>query len=133
MISLLEVIKQIAIQSVNASRPVIFVQGEVIQVNPLIIRVEQKAELPAEFFILTHLVKDYYVDITVRHTTENRAGGSGDAEFASHNHNYRGRKKIIMHNALCVGEYVHLAQVQGGQKYIVLDRVHDPIVAGEWS
>lgn len=129
---MLNVIKQAAIQAVNANRPVILVQGEVMKINPLTIKVDQKAELPEHFFALTHLVKDYYVDISVAHVTENRGGGGGYAEFASHNHDYTGRKKIKIHNALRIGERVHLLQVQGGQKYIVIDRVHDPITEGEW-
>lgn len=129
---MLNVIKQAAIQAVNANRPVILVQGEVMKIDPLTIKVDQKAELPEQFFALTHLVKDYYVDISVAHVTENRGGGGGYAEFASHNHDYTGRKKIKIHNALRIGERVHLLQVQGGQKYIVLDRVHDPITEGEW-
>lgn len=132
MILLLNVIKQAAIQAVNANRPVILVQGEVMKIKPLTIKVDQKAELPEQFFALTHLVKDYYVDVSVSHVTENRGGGGGYAAYESHNHDYKGRKKILVHNGLRVGECVHLLQVQGGQKYIVLDRVHDPIIEGEW-
>ena len=36
---------------------------------------------------------------------------------------YKGRKKFIVHNNLLVGEKVIIAVTQGGQKYIVLDRM----------
>ena len=88
--------------------------------------------LTESFFILTRAVVDHYVDITVSHVTENRAGGGGDAEFASHNHDYAGRKKILVHNGLQVGEKVILLQQAGGQQYIVLDRATDHIAGGQW-
>jgi hypothetical protein len=130
---LVQVIKQIAGEAVEAGKPAGITYGKVVSINPLKINIEQKLTLPAEFFKLTKAVTDHYVDMTVSHVTENRAGGSGYAEFASHSHDYQGRKKIMIHNGLQVGEEVILFQVQGGQRYIVLDRVFDHIVSGEWS
>lgn len=49
-------------------------------------------------------------------------GGGGDSAFASHNHQYVGRKRFLVHNALQAGEGVILAQLPGGQQFIVLDR-----------
>lgn len=40
----------------------------------------------------------------------------------SHKHNVRGKKKITVHNALKKGEKVVMIKLQGGQKFIVLDR-----------
>lgn len=133
MNELVQVIKQIAGEAVEAGKPAGVTYGEVMNINPLEIKIEQKLTLPAEFFKLTKAVTDHYVDMTVNHITENRAGGGGDAEFASHNHDYSGRKKFLVHNGLQIGEEVILLQVQGGQRYIVLDRVLDHIVSGEWS
>jgi hypothetical protein len=89
--------------------------------------------LPAEFFKLTKAVTDHYVDMTVSHVTENRAGGSLAAAFESHNHDYKGRKKFLVHNGLKVGEEVILLRAQGGQRFIVLDRVFGHITEGEWQ
>lgn len=130
---MINLIKQASLEATEAGKPVKIVFGEVISANPLQIRVEQKLELPAEFFVLTRAVTDHYVDMSVSHVTENRAGGTGYAEFQSHNHDYTGRKKFMVHNGLQVGEQVILLQVQGGQKYVVLDRVFEPICQGEWS
>lgn len=132
MNELVQVIKQIAVEASEASKPTGITYGEVVKINPLEINIEQKLTLPAEFFKLTKAVTDHYVDITVNHVTENRAGGSGDPAYESHNHDYQGRKKFLVHNGLQVGETVILLQVQGGQRYIVLDRVFDHIVSGEW-
>lgn len=132
MNNLVQVIQQIAEKTNKTGKPTGIVYGEVMTVDPLSIQVEQKLTLPAEFFKLTNAVRDHYVDITVSHVTEDRAGGSSAASFASHNHDYSGRKKILVHNGLRVGEQVILIQAQGGQDFIILDRVFDLITEGEW-
>lgn len=121
-------------QTVHAGKPTDYLFGVVESVNPLTIRIEQKELLTEEFFILTDLVRDYDVDIEVLHTSENRAGGSGEAEFASHNHAYSGRKRIRMYNALQPGESVILVQQAGGQEFIVLSRINNHInLTGQWG
>lgn len=108
--------------------------GVVETVNPLSIRLDQKETLTEEFLILTDLVRDYDVDITVNHTTENKSGGSGDAQFESHNHAYSGRKRITVHNGLAVGESVILIQQLGGQEFLVLSRSQNHAnLSGQWG
>ena len=108
--------------------------GVVETVNPLSIRLDQKETLTEEFLILTDLVRDYDVDITVNHTTENKSGGSGDAQFESHNHAYSGRKRITVHNSLAVGESVILIQQSGGQEFLVLSRSQNHAnLSGQWG
>lgn len=41
----------------------------------------------------------------------------------SHNHEYKGRKTFLVHNALTVGEKVLLIRAKGGQKFIIVDRL----------
>lgn len=41
----------------------------------------------------------------------------------SHNHSIDGRKQITIHNGLKVDDEVLLLRMQGGQKYIVIDKV----------
>lgn len=122
-LDLLEIIKQAGIEAMEASKPVKVMFGEVKSVKPLMIMVEQKLPLTEEFLILTYAVKDHWRDMTVDHLTENASGGSGDSAYASHNHAYKGRKKFLIHNDLMVGEHVLLLSMQGGQKFIVVDRV----------
>lgn len=131
--NLVEVIKQIAVEANEAGKPMQITYGQVVSAAPLAIKIEQKLTLPAEFFKLTKAVTDHYVDMTVNHVTGERAGGAGYGEFAAHNHAYSGRKKFLVHNGLKVGEKVILLRVQGGQRYIVLDRVFDPDTEGEWG
>lgn len=108
-------------------------RGTVTNTAPLEITVSSGQTYSEEFLNLSHNVKDYKVDITVSHTTENKAGGQGDAQFESHNHAYTGRKTIIIHNGLQVGEEVYLLRQHGGQSFFVLDRVNDPIISGQWG
>lgn len=131
---LVSTLQRLVAQTNNAMKPTDYCLGVVETVAPLSIRIDQKDILTEEFLILTDLVRDFSVDITVSHTTENRAGGGGDAEFASHNHDYMGRKKIIVHNGLSVGESVILIQQAGGQEFIVLSRLYDHSnVVGQWG
>lgn len=128
-----EIVKRAAVEAVEASKPVVLLFGQVISDSPLKIQVDQKTILTEKMLILTRNVTDFEVDMSVSHLTENRSGGSGDAAFASHNHNYTGRKKFMVHNALVVGDWVVLARVQKGKRYVALDRVKPhPALKGEW-
>ncbi len=131
---LLQTLKQMSRETNIASDPSDWCLGEVIGVGPLTIRVEQKDIVSEEFLELTDAVRDYNVDIEVSHTTENRSGGSGYAEFASHNHDYKGRKRITVYNGLHVGETVILLRQAGGQSFLVVSRNHDHTnLSGEWG
>lgn len=131
---MLEVIRRVALNAVNGGSPADYCIGVVTGVSPLRIQLDQQEEtLTEDFLILTDLVRDFSVDITVSHQTENRAGGSGDPSFASHNHDYKGRKKITVHNGLSVGESVILIREAGGQEFVVLSRVYDHTnLSGQW-
>ena len=49
----------------------------------------------------------------------------------THHHDIKGRKRIIVHNGLTLGERVILLRKSGGQDYIVLDRVDEAKTTGE--
>lgn len=120
---LLSAFKQAANEANNATQPVTICFGVVTSEAPLTITIDQKFELSGEDLILARNVTDYNTDETVDHLTENRAGGSGDPAFESHNHNYKGRKTFLIHHKLLVGDKVLMLREQGGQRYVVLDRV----------
>lgn len=128
-----EVVKRAAVEAVEAQKPVYLLFGQVISTSPLKIQVDQKSIYTEKMLVLTRNVTDFEVDMTVSHITENRAGGSGDPAFASHNHEYKGKKKFKVHNALIVGDEVVLGRVQGGKRFVVLDRIKPiPELKGEW-
>lgn len=100
MEDILKSFKTAAIEAIEASDPVAIQFGEVISIAPLKILVEQKKALTMAQLILTRNVKDYEVEMTLEEV----------------------KKKFTVHNALKLGDKVMLAKMQGGQKYIVLDK-----------
>ena len=127
-----DLVKQAAVEAVRALKPVEFRFGTVISVSPLQIRIDQKAPLQAQQLILTRNVTDYEMDIIVDHKTSYESGGGGYSAFSSHAHTYAGKKKITVKNALLAGDEVVLLQLQGGKKFLVLDRMKpNPVIEGE--
>jgi hypothetical protein len=90
----------------------------VVSASPLKITIEQKMTLSKPQLILTRNVTDYEVKMTVDHLTENT-----EINDVPHKHSYKGKKIFTVHNSLVVGEEVVLIRIQGGQKYLVLDRL----------
>ncbi len=132
--NMVQLVKQAAVEVVRAAKPTELRFGTVVSTTPLEIRIDQKAPLKGPQLILTRNVTDYEVDISVSHITEATSGGGHYEAFSSHSHRYSGRKKIIVHNALVVGDEVVLVQVQGGKKFLVLDRMKPhPSIGGEWA
>ena len=131
---LYEAIQQAIAQGVGAMKISDYILGTVETENPVSIRVSQRDLITEKYLIFTDATRDYDVDIEVNHTTENRSGGGGDAEFASHNHDYKGRKKIHVYNGLHVGEVVILIRQQGAQQYCVLSRISNHLnLSGQWG
>ncbi len=116
-------VKKAAVDAVEASKPFALNYGEVTSVSPLKVLVDQKFELIEAQLILTNHVRAHWVDMTVDHLTELRGGGSGDSAYESHDHQYLGRKQYLVHCGLILGEKVILLRTDGGQKFIILDRV----------
>ena len=88
-----KIIKKAAVEAVEAEKPAGIYFGTVTSVNPLRIRVEQKMTLEKEQLVLTRNVTDY------------------ETEDSS------------VQNALKQGEEVILFRMQGGQRYVVTDRI----------
>lgn len=142
---LVKIFKKAAVDAVDATKPANICFGTVESVEPLRINVEQKMILGSAQLTLSRNVTDFSVHVTADWQTESYAqttgqecqgetepggnpehfhkfkaqGGGG----GSHDHKISGKKEIILHNALSAGETVILLRQQGGQKYIVLDRI----------
>ena len=121
----LKLMKKSAVEAVDASKPSNVVFGKVISEAPLKIKVDQKLILTTAQIVLARNVTKYKVDMepTPSHWTEETSGGGGEAAFASHKHEYKGRKTFTVYNELKTGEEVILIQLAGGQKYVVIDRI----------
>ena len=107
---LVKMLKQTALDAVDAKKPAAVYYGTVLSAAPLKIDVEQKMTLSQAQLVLTRAVVDHYVDIEVKHETEDEEGGTG-AE---------------------AGERVIIIRFQEGQKFLVVDRVCDHTVEGQW-
>ena len=99
--NLIQIIKQAAVEAVQASSPTSVLFGTVTKASPISIKIEQKFTLTSEFLILTNNVKRYTTTLRI------------DDEL----------KTVTVDNSLSVGDKVILLQEQGGQKFIVLDKV----------
>lgn len=130
---LVESMKNAALGAVEASKPVNVFFGNVVSASPLKINVEQKMTLEAAQLVLARNVTTHTIQMTVNHTTEDETehthvihdtytnGGSSDP--TAHKHAYVGRKTFTVHNGLVVGDKVILIREQGGQRFIVIDRL----------
>jgi len=123
---LVDTFKTLITDTMNAYVMSDIVIGEVISISPYQIQVDPKIIIPETNLVFTKNTTDWTAEISVDHVTENRAGGVGAAEYQSHNHDYVGRKKFLIHNSLQVGDKAILIQESGGQRYIVLDRWYNP-------
>lgn len=106
VIELLRIIKSASKEAVEAAKPTNVVFGRVESVEPLGIRIDQKMLLDSYDLVLSRSVSNYDIDISINWGSE-----------------LTGIKKITVTNALKAGEKVILVRQQGGEKYIVLDRV----------
>lgn len=94
---MLQQIKQAAMDAVAASNPVNVLLGNVKSTNPLMINVDQRFDLDADFLIHTESMTELRVTV-------------GGTEYT-------------VRPGLQVGDKVVLLRVQGGQQYVILDRV----------
>lgn len=150
--NIVQVLQGLIKQSMDSASLTNVMFGTVVSVNPIQINVEQRFTITEEFLILTKNVKDYTTSVTVNWNTENTdlnlthnhlinsfQTNSGGTESHSHSvnsmqtqdcnlntthqHSISGTKNITIHNALKQGDKVVLIRAQGGQKYVVLDKV----------
>ena len=101
-------------------------QGVVKSTDPLKIQManDDKLTVGPGNVIVPWQLTDYETEITtVGWVTQDRSGGSGYPAFASHNHDITGRKKVIVHNSLVVGDTVHVLALNHGKQFYVLDRI----------
>lgn len=130
---LLSIIKQISVNAIMEGKPVDIQYGTVESAEPLVIRTNQKLLLEAEDLVLSNMVQDHTVDMTVSHQTEEiELIENRSTDYKKHRHEYKGRKKITLHYGLKAGEKVLLLREQGGQKFFIVDRVSEVSAEGEW-
>lgn len=138
MTGFLKVIKQAALDAVNAQKPVQVCYGTVTEESPLEITVDQKTILEAEDLILCRNVTDYECDVEFSLKTEklqhSHTGVHGPTSVQTLQYEVKNKKKMKVYNALKKDDVVFLIREQGGQRFIVIDRIKPiPEVKGEWA
>lgn len=116
MPDLMTIIKQAAMQAVESQKPAALALGTVENENPLEIRAEQKLSLKAAQLMIPRSLTDHETEIELDTGTE--SGGD-----PAHSHAIAGKKMIRVMNGLRRGDTVLMLRMQGGQKYMILDRV----------
>jgi hypothetical protein len=94
---MLNAIKLAALSAMEAGNPVAVMFGEVTKTNPLEVNVDQRFTIDADFLVQTAATAELKVTI-------------GGTEY-------------IIRPELQVGDRVVLLRIQGGQKYLILDKV----------
>ena len=137
MTGLLKGIKCAAKGVGDAEKPVRVCYGTVTKDSPLEITVDQKTILEAEDLILCRNVTDYECDVEFSLKTEklqhNHTGAHGPTSVQTLQYEVKNKKKMKVYNALKKDDVVFLIREQGGQRFIVIDRIKPiPKVKGEW-
>ncbi len=129
---LLKTIKKAAMDAEEAGKPVNVCFGKVTRVNPIEILVEQKLRLGEAQLVLCRNVTDHMTEVTVqweseshkiKHRHKESTGSFTEYTETPRTHGIEGRKNFMLHHGLGVDDEVVLLRQQGGQKYIVIDRV----------
>lgn len=115
MASLLDVIKTAGMDAVGASNPVTVMYGEVITVNPLSVKVDQRFTLPADFLQVPESMTRLEIDLKHVHPYTDNGSVRSTSEALV--------EKIVIRPGLEAGDKVLLLRVQGGQKFVILDKV----------
>lgn len=138
---MVQLVKKAALEAVEAAKPVQFLFGQVISASPLKIQVDQKSIYTEKMLVLTRNVTDFEVDVSISiqsgvishgHPVTDTYTGGGTAQEISHSHPVEGQSKTKVHNGLVIGDWVVMARIQKGKKYVVLDRIKpNPALKGE--
>ncbi len=120
-----ETLKKAAIKAVEARKPVEVCFGEVKSISPLEILVEQKIPLGESQLILCRNVTEHKIHISVENVQDFFYEGESQSSMKLDPTRFRAIKRmpVTVHNGLVVGDNVILFRQQGGQKYLVVDRI----------
>lgn len=145
--SLVNLIKEICKGVFDAQKPSTYFYGTVTSVSPLKVQLASNLILTDKFLKVPQSLTDYTLEVSMNWNTEStnidhthdvdytdKYTSSGDIENKSsvtkrmnsniiHSHNVFGTKEITIHNSLKIGDKVYLAMCQGGQDFIIIDKV----------
>jgi len=108
---MLDAIRKAAMTAVEASNPVAVVFGTVTSADPLEVNVDQRFTLDADFLVVPESLTRLELDLKHHHTYGD--GTTGDALT----------EPVVIRPGLQAGDRVVLLRLQGGQRYLILDKV----------
>lgn len=94
---MLDAIKQAAIDAVKAEGPVMVQLGSVTKINPLEVLVDNRLSLQEDFLIVPESLTELKATV--------------------------GNQEIVIRKPLAAGDKLLLIRMQGGQRYVIMDRV----------
>lgn len=97
---MLDIIKKASLSAVSSTNPMAVLYGTVISENPLEVNVDQRFNLTEDFLVVGESMTEYKLHI---------AG-----------------EEYVIRQGLKTGDTVLLVRYQGGQTYLVLDRLVKP-------
>lgn len=129
---LVELMKRASMDAMDNAQMCDLRFGKVISTAPLKVQVTNQFIIPQSLLIVPEHLTDHEVAVTIDWNTENHTHthsisdtytGGGGASSETHNHKVVGKKTMLVHGALKVGDNVALLRKQGGQSYFILDRI----------
>ena len=122
-------IKKVSMEAVKASKPTDVVYGTVQSVSPLKIFIDQKLILTERFILIPQYLTDFETEISFDDPNIKQVFTTWDMEEKEESDpskiafKEKIKHKITIYNSLKPGDKVILLRQQGGQKYLVIDRV----------
>ncbi|MDR9857819.1 DUF2577 domain-containing protein [Paenibacillus sp. VCA1] len=120
MADLLSTVKKAAMDAMAAGNPAAVMFGEVINTDPLEVNVDQRFTLPADFLLVPESLIHYEIDL---HHSHEYTDDSGSGTSTKQTKPALPEKPIVIRRGLEAGDKLLLLRVQGGQQYVILDRV----------
>lgn len=120
--NLIEIVKESAMQAYRATNPADVVYGTVVSEDPLEIQIDTKMVLDESFLILTKNVSKSEIEVDIDFS------GDGSIEIEELEQTLLKKlsitgAKITIHNEIQTGDTVIMQKKQGGQEYIILDKL----------
>lgn len=111
---MLQLIKQAAHEAIETGKPVALLFGTIINTNPLKVNVDQRFTLDPDFLLVPESLTRLELDLRHHHSTGEGTTDDGLTE------------SIVIRPGLQAGDRVMLLRMQGGQQYLILDKVVSP-------
>ncbi len=114
LLAFTEAVQEIAVKAVSGTKPAEIRLAEVRSVDPLSVYLPGAFPISSEALTLTQKVTDYEVEVEVEWETETAS---------NHKHIIKGKKTMKVCNGLKKGDKVLILRSQGGDKYIIMDKL----------